>query len=175
MVACTFCADNNRTCHYDREVSVSCAECLRRGRPCDGSFSLAEFRKVGEQKKLAEAELLKKERMIAEARRRLLELEEEGLKTKEWLQHLRTTSERMLKREMEALGVFSSYQPEESLALGDQSLFQLPAPDPSQVDLADLFFSEDPQAVLDSRGPLSRCVFLLRGVSAVRNSFLTVP
>lgn len=150
MVACSFCASNSLACYYDREISVSCAECLRRGRHCDGSFSLEEFRKVGEQKKLAEAELLKKERMIAEARRRLLELEEEGIKTKEWLQHLKDTSDRMIQREMQALDVLSSRSSSDSVALGDQSLFQLPAPDPSNVDLADWFFSDDPQSFLDS-------------------------
>jgi hypothetical protein len=108
---------------------------------------------------LAEAELFKKRQMIAEARRRLVELEEEGLKTEEWLQHLQETSNRMLRREMQALGVLSSHKPDESLALGDQSLFDAPAPEPSHVDLADLFFSDDPQWILDSGGSVSWYVF----------------
>lgn len=149
MVAYTFCAENDFACHYDRDVSVSCAQCLQRGWSCDSSFSLTEFRKVGEQKEVAESELLKKEQMIAETRRRLLELEEDGLKSKEWLQHLRDISERMLRCEMRALGVLSPRRPQDSLALGNQSLFQSLAPNLSQVNLVDLFFSDDPQRVLD--------------------------
>jgi len=150
MVSCSQCALHGVDCFFDSERSTRCAECLRRQRNCDGSFSLEEFRKIGEQKKQVEAELLKKERLIAEARRRLVELEEEGVKTKEWLAHLKEQSDRMLSREMRALGVLSSQPDDQEIALGNQSPFQHSVPDPSNVDLAGLFFSEDPQWFLDS-------------------------
>lgn len=149
MVSCTECARHGVECFYDSERSTRCAECLRKNRNCDGSFSLEEFRKVVDQKKLVEAELLKKRRLIAETRRRLAELEEDGLKTEEWLLHLKEQSDRMLSREMRALGVLDSCSEDQSLALGDQSVFVTPAPDPSQVDLAGFFFSDDPQLFLD--------------------------
>ncbi len=170
MVSCTECARHGAACFFDQERSTRCAECIRHQRTCDGSFSLEEFRKIGEQKKQVEADLLKKERMIAEARRRLVELEEDGVRTKEWLQHLNEVSGRMLSREMRALGVLSPQPDDQKIALGNQSPFLHSVPDPTDVDLADLFFSSDPQWFLDSVGqgpssqgtlPISFCGCLL--------------
>ena len=149
MVACSSCVASKVTCYYDRERSMKCAECLRHQRDCDGTFSLEEFRQVGEQKKLAEAELLKKKQLIAEARRRLVELEDEGIQSEIWLNHLKDVSGRMIEREMAALGVLAPQAPERRIALGDQLIFSHPLPDWSQLDFSAVYFSDDPQAALD--------------------------
>ena len=51
MVACSECVNHNMVCYYDWEQSVKCAAYLRHQRECDGTFSLKEFRRVGEQKR----------------------------------------------------------------------------------------------------------------------------
>lgn len=150
MVACTNCVNAKSLCYYDRERSKKCAECLRHQRECDGTFSLEEFRKVGEQKKEAEAVVLEKERTIARMRRALVEAEEEGLKAKEWLAHLSDVSSRMIQREMMALGVFEEIPPDRSIALGEPLATLSPPPN---ATLADYYFAEDPDAVWRSGLP----------------------
>lgn len=150
MVSCTECIKHNVTCYYDREQSVKCADCLKHQRTCDGTFSLEEFREIGEQKKKAEDELFAKRQLIAEARRKLLELEDEGIQSELWLRHLKDVSDRMIQREMAALGVLHNKPPSQQLALGDQSLNQHTLPSLDQIDFSSVFFSEDPQGILDS-------------------------
>ena len=119
MVACTPCVTNNIPCYYDREQSVKCAECLRRQRDCDGTFSLEEFRKVGEQRKQLKAKSLEKRREIARLRKTLAELEEEDVAVHDDLAKLDDISSRMLQREMQALGVMNSVGSEQEVALAD--------------------------------------------------------
>jgi hypothetical protein len=149
MVACTSCVNTGSLCYYDRERSRKCAECLRHQRDCDGTFSLEEFRKVGEQKKEAEAILLEKERAITQMRRALVEAEEEGLKAKEWLAHLSNVSSRMIQREMMALGVFEELPQDSSVALGSP-LAHGPA---ANTTLASYYYADDPDSVWRSGGP----------------------
>ena len=93
---------------------MKCAECLRFRRKCDGTFAMEEFRKVGEQKKMLEAQSLEKGRKLQElrkkllgARRALLEVEscfalteEEDLKIRDELRLVKEKSDKILKREM---------------------------------------------------------------------------
>ena len=71
MVACSECVKNNAVYYYDRSQSVKCAECLRRRRDCDGTFSLEEFRKIGEQKRLLKEKA--RERRLETSRLRTLQ------------------------------------------------------------------------------------------------------
>jgi hypothetical protein len=119
MVSCTACVKAGVTCYYDRERSVKCAECLRHQRGCDGTFALEEFRKVGEQKKLIEAQAREKRRAIAKLRKALADLEAEDVDLQDDLARLNDVSSRMLRREMTALGVMDSLDTEQEVALGD--------------------------------------------------------
>jgi len=130
MVACTECANHNVTCFYDREQSVKCSECLRYQRNCDGTFSVEEFRKVGEQKKQLQSKSRRKRREIArlrqvllKAQKDLLDAEESDSDLQDSIAKLEEQSSRMLRREMEALGVFDSVEasagPQQELALAD--------------------------------------------------------
>lgn len=108
MVSCTECINHDVVCYYDREQSVSCAECLRHQRKCDGTFSVEEFRKVGEQKKQLISKSRLKRREIARLRKTLAALEESDADIQDSLAALEDKSSRMLRREMQALGVFES-------------------------------------------------------------------
>ena len=105
MVACSECVGHNVVCYYSREQSVKCAECLRHQRNCDGTFSLEEFRKVHEERKSLERKSREKRREIARLRRALADLENEDSEAQDDLARLEEVSNRMLKREMIALGV----------------------------------------------------------------------
>ena len=129
MVSCTHCINAGVECYYVREESVSCAECLMKHRKCDGTFSLEELRKVGDQKKLEQkrrrqklAEVAKLRKAMIDAQRALAEAEEEQHSIEETLAELDDRTERMLKREMQALGVLNSLPEQEEIALGDSSL-----------------------------------------------------
>jgi hypothetical protein len=52
IVICTECVNHNAVCYYDWEQLVKCVACLQHQCDYDGTFSLEEFRKVGEQKKV---------------------------------------------------------------------------------------------------------------------------
>jgi len=98
-------------------------------RKCDGTFSLEELRKVGDQKKLEQkrrrqklAEVAKLRKAMIDAQRALAEAEEEQHSIEETLAELDDRTERMLKREMQALGVLNSLPEQEEIALGDSSL-----------------------------------------------------
>jgi len=136
MVACSECVNHNVTCYYDREQSVKCAECLRFRRKCDGTFAMEEFRKVGEQKRVLETQSLEKGRKLQELRRKLLDArrallevescfalaEEEDLKIRDELRLVREKSDKMLKREMQALGVFDELPADKEIALAEPVL-----------------------------------------------------
>jgi hypothetical protein len=108
MVSCTECINHDVVCYYDREQSVSCAECLRHQRKCDGTFSVEEFRKVGEQKKQLISKSRLKRREIARLRKTLAALEESDADIQDSLAALEDKSSRMLRREMQALGAFDN-------------------------------------------------------------------
>ena len=143
MVSCTECVRGGVTCYYDRAQSIKCAECLRRRKDCDGTFSLEEFRRVGEQKKQMEAKAREKRRQVIrlrgalkesrqameEARQAMLKVEttvlaaeSEEADLQDGLSELEATSSRMLEREMRALGVLNSLPPEAEVALADPDL-----------------------------------------------------
>jgi hypothetical protein len=129
MVACTECVNNNATCYYDREQSVKCAECLRYRRNCDGTFSLEEFRRVVDQKRALRAkarasrsEVLRLRKVAAEAQAALAAAESGELAEEEELAKLEERSSRMLRREMQALGVMESLDSGQEVALADPDL-----------------------------------------------------
>ncbi|RVX65743.1 hypothetical protein B0A52_10410 [Exophiala mesophila] len=119
MVACSECVAHGVVCYYDREQSVKCAECVRHQRSCDGTFSLEEFRKVGEQKKALQDKSRRKRKEIARLRRLLADAEEEDDKVQDSLSALEQRSNAMLHREMLALGVFDSLDASSPVALAD--------------------------------------------------------
>lgn len=133
MVACSECVRNNTVCYYDREQSVSCAACLRHQRSCDGTFSLEEFRRVGDQKKEVRQKSRQKRKEIARLRRLLLEAEEEDVALQDSLAELEQKSEAMLRREMQALGVLEPFSDEQLVAWGSAEP-SLPALSTDQVD-----------------------------------------
>jgi ribosomal protein S27E len=143
MVACSECVNNNALCYYDREQSVKCAECLRHpSRKCDGTFAMEEFRKVGEQKKMLEAQSLEKGRQLQEVRRKLLQarralldvescfalIESEDLEIRDELAKVKEKSSRMLEREMRALGVFNDLPSNAEVALAEPNFVTGDAP-----------------------------------------------
>lgn len=126
MPACTECASHNRECYYDSKRSVKCAGCLEHQKECDGTFSLEEFRKVGETKKVLAAKSRRQRREIAKLRKALLEAqkalqeaEEEDVKLQDSLEHWEEVTDRMLRREMRALGVLREQPEDQEIALAD--------------------------------------------------------
>jgi hypothetical protein len=119
MVSCTQCINNGVECYYSREQSVKCAECILKHRKCDGTFSLEELRKVGELKKTEQKKRRQKLGQIAKLRAALAEAENEQHQIEESLAELDDRTDRMLKREMLALGVFDKLPDEQEIALGD--------------------------------------------------------
>ncbi|KAL9117784.1 MAG: hypothetical protein Q9187_005674 [Circinaria calcarea] len=143
MVACSQCARHGLTCYYDRSEPIKCAECLRSQRDCDGTFSLEEFRKVGEQKRLLKKQAQERHRETsrlrslqatarkemqeaalrtaeAEERTAAAELEEAALA--ERIARLKEISRRMLQREMLALGVMNPLDNEQEVVLAEPDL-----------------------------------------------------
>jgi DNA repair exonuclease SbcCD ATPase subunit len=142
MVACSECVNNGVVCYYDREQSVKCAECLRHQRNCDGTFSLEDFRKVGEQKKqlqsksrLKRREIQRLRKVLLEAQSALNEAEEQDSDLQESLAQLEQKSSDMLKREMQALGVFNSVGIEQEVALSDPGFVWSDVPHTETVDV----------------------------------------
>ena len=157
MVKCSECVKHNRLCFYDREQSVKCSECLRHQRKCDGTFSLEEYRKVGaEKRRVTEGvrrkhkEMLRLRRVMVEARQALLAaesdlalVEEDNVKLEEDLSRLEDKSNKMLQREMLALGVLSDLDVEQEVAPADPSFVWEGMPVTEQVDWS-LILSSDP-------------------------------
>ena len=131
MVSCTQCVSNNVVCYYNREQSVKCAECLKHCRECDGTFSLEEFRKVGEQRDQLESKALVSQRELVRLRELVAKAEAADLALREQMSELKDKSSRMLRREMQALGVMETLDNEQVVALGD------PAFSASAVDSID--------------------------------------
>ena len=118
-------------CYYDREQSVKCAACLRHQRECDGTFSLKEFRRVGEQKRALRSKARNKQRRVArlcrtliEAQKAILEAESELISAKKSdlqlqnsLAKLEEKSNNILKREMQALGILNSVDSKQKVVL----------------------------------------------------------
>ena len=148
MVACTECANHGDVCFYSREQSVKCAACLRHRRECDGTFSVEELRKIGEQKKQIAAKSRAKRREIARLRKTLLEArrslaalecemveqEEEDSSLQDSLAKLDEVSSNMLKREMQALGAFDKLPASEDVALAEPEFFLEGTPVTSSID-----------------------------------------
>jgi hypothetical protein len=134
MVSCTPCVNNGVVCYYDRHQSVKCAECLCCQRDCDGTFSVEEFRKVGEQKKRLQAESRAKRREIAHLRGVLAEVEAEDVGIQDSLAQLEERSSRMLRREMQALGVMDSLGTEQEVVLGDSAFAWAGLPVTESID-----------------------------------------
>ena len=147
MVACSECVKHDDTCFYSRENSVKCTSCLKHRRKCDGTFSLQEFRRVGDQKKSlklkslakrreirnlrskrvlahgapleAQAEVARLERELMSVDKKLVAEEEADIKFNDDLESLEDKSNKMLKREMLALGVLEQLPPEEEIAFAE--------------------------------------------------------
>ena len=145
MVACTPCAEAGAVCYYDREQSISCARCIEKrgtGVRCDGTFSLGEFRKIGEQKKLIKRQRQEKERQIAKLRAELASLESESVDLGDTLLHLKEVSDNMIRREMQALGVLDN-TPQESVAF-DVNDITVDAPVLESIDWDNVFHMPNP-------------------------------
>ena len=99
-MACTECANRSDMCYYSREQSVKCIAYLRNRRECDGTFSVEELRKIGEQKKQLSAKSRAKRREIARLKRLMVEAEEADVSFQDKLERLEKVSNNMLKREM---------------------------------------------------------------------------
>ena len=148
MVACSECVRFNDVCYYDRKESVACAACLKHQRKCDGTFALEEFRKVGEQKKLVQAKSLQKQRELARLRQNLLRAQHAFLEAQSALATVETEhiglqgdiaaleeiSSRMLRREMQALGVFDSVPSDHEVALADPAFVEQNVPITDMID-----------------------------------------
>jgi len=146
MVACTACVNENVVCYYDRSESVKCAECLRHQRNCDGTFALEEFRKVGEQKKKLASKSREKRKEIARLRKALAEAECEDNEVQDSLAHLEDVSERMIRREMLALGAFDRVPENQEVAFADPSFPWAEVPVNDTVDWEAILGSGDTAA-----------------------------
>jgi hypothetical protein len=167
MVACSACVEHDSVCYYDREQSVKCAECLRYQRDCDGTFAMEEYRKTSEHKKQLQSKSRLKRREIARLRKVLAEAEEVDNRLQDTIAMLEEKTSRMLKREMLALGVLDSVQPEEALertatevpstpeprVAGDFSEFVLEGmPITDSIDWDSVWLSEPPAGIDDVGG-----------------------
>jgi len=156
MVSCTECINRNKVCYYDREQSVKCAECLRGRRTCDGTFALEEFRRVGEQKKHLKSKALAKRRealrlrkTLMDARKAMLDAEQKSAAAEseeadllESLAALEDKSSRMLKREMQALGVMNPLDNEQEVALAEPDFVWSEMPLTESIDWEGVFGSD---------------------------------
>jgi hypothetical protein len=148
MVACSECVRHGVVCYYSREQSVKCAACLRHQRDCDGTFSVEEFRKVGEQKKLLQAKSRAKRREIqrlrktlADAQVALANAESSDADVQDDLARLDEMSNRMLRREMLALGALNPLETEQEVALAEPGFAWEGLPVTDSVDWAVVFGS----------------------------------
>ena len=119
MPACAKCVEHGDTCYYDARQSTKCAKCLEKQRKCDGTFSLEEFRKVGEHKKVITSNVRQKRREIAKLRAALAKVESESVDLESSLEHWEQVSENMLRREMRAMGVLNEQPAETEIAFSD--------------------------------------------------------
>jgi len=124
---------------------------------------MEEFRKVGEHRKVLEVESLEKGRRLQELRRKLLDArrallevescfalaEEEDLKIREELRLVKEKSDKMLKREMQALGVFDELSVDKEIALAEPVLSWQEVPVTASMDWAQVLnFEDNGQSVL---------------------------
>jgi len=134
MVSCTECVKDDVLCYYDRAQSIKCAECVRHQRACDGTFALEEFRKVGEQKKALQAQAREERRKIAQLRRVLAEAEAKEVNLQDSIAQVEEVSSRMLRREMQVLGVMESLDSGQEVALAEPEFVWEGAPKTDSVD-----------------------------------------
>jgi hypothetical protein len=133
MVACSNCARSGDTCYFG-ERSKKCSCCIRKNADCDGSFSLEEFRRVADEKKVLQEKSRRKRKEIARLRRALADAESEDNSIQDSVSQLETISSNMLRREMRALGVLEEQPPESSGAFADPELPWLEVPITDTVD-----------------------------------------
>ena len=119
MVACSHCARAGDTCYFAGERSKKCSCCLRKNIDCDGSFSLEEFRKVVEEKKVFQERSRRKRKEIVRLRRALAEVESEDNNLQDSIARLDAVSSNMIRREMQALGVLDEQPVQGSGAFAD--------------------------------------------------------
>ncbi|EXJ77809.1 hypothetical protein A1O3_10038 [Capronia epimyces CBS 606.96] len=119
MVAYSNCARSGDVCYFSKERSTKCSYCLRKNIDCDGSFSLEEFRRVVDEKKSLQEKSRRKRKEIARLRRALADVEAEDSSVQESLAHLDEVSSRMIRRELQALGVLEEKPPEDEGAFAD--------------------------------------------------------
>lgn len=119
MPACSKCVEHGDVCYYDARQSTKCAKCIEKQRKCDGTFSLEEFRKVGEQKKAITSKVRQKRREIAKLRAALAAIESESVELEDSLAHWEQVSDNMLRREMRAMGVLNEQPVEQEVAFAD--------------------------------------------------------
>ncbi|EXJ65082.1 hypothetical protein A1O7_01422 [Cladophialophora yegresii CBS 114405] len=148
MVSYTEYMNHSEVCFYSREQSVKCAACLRHRRECDGTFSVEELRKIGEQKKQLSAKSRAKRREIARLRKTLVDarrslaalecemakVEEEDSSLQDSITKLDEVSSNMLKREMMALGAFDKAPARAEVALAEPNFVWQDAPLTESVD-----------------------------------------
>ena len=138
MVACTNCARAGDVCYFSEERSKKCSCCLRKNIDCDGSFSLEEFRKVVDEKKVFQERSRRKRKEMARLRRALAEVESEDNELQDSIARLEEISSNMVRREMRALGVLEEL-PEGSagaFADPDQPWAEVPFNETIDWDLA---------------------------------------
>jgi hypothetical protein len=136
-------------CYYDREQSVKCAACLRFQRNCDGTFSIKEFRKVGEQKKQLVSKTRAKRREIVRLRKALAAMESDEAELEATLASLEERSSNMLKREMLALGVMDPLDTAKEVALADPSFVWADMPVTDSIDWEEVWGAVPPGSAQD--------------------------
>jgi hypothetical protein len=146
MVSCTGCVENKAVCYYDREQSKSCAECIRHQRTCDGTFALEEYRKVGERKKRLQGQarderrrILRLRKVLAAAQKELADAELSEVTLQDSIAAAEETSSRMIRREMQVLGVMDSLDSEKEVALTEPGFVWEGAPVTASVDWDDVW------------------------------------
>lgn len=166
-MSCSECVKNNETCYYDREQSVKCAGCLRHQRTCDGTFALEQFRKVGVEKKRLQSQAHRKRREALRLRKTLMDARKASIEAREAMveseallaeaeEHahaadleeaalnesiasLDERSSRMLRREMQALGVMDALPEEREVVLAEQDFVWQGMPITDSIDWESVF------------------------------------
>ena len=193
MVACGNCVAAGDVCWFSEEASSRCSACVKHQRKnCNGTFVLEEFRKVVEQKKVAQQQraakdkelrvqrsnLLRAQRFFSERQRQLADLqkelvvlqgelggEQEVLFKKqeefalleeqrdlldEQVLELEDKSSKMLRREMQVLGVLDQLPASEPVVLANPDFDWEGAPISEVVDWNNVFQGASVESLSDS-------------------------
>jgi hypothetical protein len=159
MVSCTKCVENNAVCYYDRAQSMSCAECIRHQRTCDGTFALEEFRRVGEEKKRLQGQarderrrIMRLRKVLAAAQAELADAEMKEVDLQDSIAAVEETSSRMLRREMQVLGVMGSLDNATEVALAEPEFVWEGAQVSESVDWDDVWLGLPSGALVGESG-----------------------